>query len=84
MLKKTAVALICAALGAGASVAVSACGEDRGEVEVEGGATTGGGTTGGGTTGTTTSEDHGTTETTEGENTGTEAETETGTTGTTE
>ena len=79
MLKKTAVALICAALGAGASVAVSACGEDRGEVEVEGGATTGGGTTG-----TTTSEDHGTTGTTEGETTGTEAETETGTTGTTE
>ena len=72
MLKKTTVALICAALGAGASLAVSACGEDRGEVEVEGG-TTGSGTTGGGTT-----EKTGTTGTTE--TTGTTGTTETGTT----
>jgi hypothetical protein len=55
MLKRTAVALICAALGAGASVAVGACGEDRGEVEVEGGTTgTGGHTTGATTEGATT------------------------------
>ena len=45
---KTVAAVVCAAaLGAGASVAVGACGEDRGGVEVEGGTGTGGG--GGGT-----------------------------------
>jgi hypothetical protein len=38
-----------AVLGAGAAAGAAACGEDRGEVEIEGG-TTGGGTTGGGKT----------------------------------
>jgi hypothetical protein len=53
-LKIAAVVLVSAALGAGASLGVSACGEDReGDVEIEGG-TTGGttGTTDGETTGT--------------------------------
>jgi hypothetical protein len=64
ILRTAAIVTVSAALGAGASVGVSACGEDRdgGDVEIEGG-TTGGGTTGtttGGETGTT---DPGTTET---------------------
>ena len=50
MIKKAAIVLVSAALGAGASLAVGACGEDRGSVDVEGG-TTGGATTGGGDTG---------------------------------
>jgi hypothetical protein len=51
LFKTAAIVAASAALGAGASVAVSACGEDReGDVEIENG-TTGGGTTGGATTG---------------------------------
>jgi hypothetical protein len=50
MLKKLTVALLCGALGTGASVTVAACGEDRGSVEIEGG-TTGTGKTTGATTG---------------------------------
>jgi hypothetical protein len=48
-MRKIAISLVCAALGAGASVIVSGCGEDRGSVTVEGG-TTGGQTTGATTT----------------------------------
>jgi hypothetical protein len=39
MLRKTTLALVAVALGGGASVAVAACGEDRGEVQVETSAT---------------------------------------------
>ncbi len=60
MLRKIAIVAVAGALGAGASLAVGACGEDRGNVEVAGGTTGGGGTgtggagttTGGGNTGT--------------------------------
>ena len=42
MTKTKIITLVCAgALGAGASVALTACGEDRGGVEVQGGGTTG-------------------------------------------
>jgi hypothetical protein len=80
MLKKMALILACAALGAGASLAVGACGEDRGSVEVEGG-TTGAGTTGtgGGTTQGTTGTGGGTTQGTTGTGGGTTEAT--GTTG---
>jgi hypothetical protein len=45
-LRTAAVVAVSASLGAGASLGVSACGEDReGDVEIENG-TTGGGTTG--------------------------------------
>ena len=65
MLRKAAILLVVAGLGAGAAVGASACGEDReGDVEFEGGTT---GTTGTGTTGTATTP----------EETVTEAETET-------
>ena len=51
VLRTAAIVAASAALGAGASVGVSACGEDReGDVEIERG-TTGGATTGGATTG---------------------------------
>jgi hypothetical protein len=56
MLRKAAILLVVAGLGAGAAVGASACGEDReGDVEFEGGTDTSGttGTTGTGTTGTT-------------------------------
>ena len=53
-LRTGAIVMASAALGAGAAVGVSACGEEReGDVEIEGG-TTGGATTGEGTGGTTT------------------------------
>lgn len=45
MRKTQLITLVCAAaLGAGTSVALSACGEDRGDVDVQGGGT--GGTAG--------------------------------------
>jgi hypothetical protein len=70
-LKTAAIVTVSAALGAGASLGVSACGEDReGDVEIEDG------TTGGGTTGTTGGE---TTGTEGGDTTGGETEPETGT-----
>jgi len=37
MLEKVGIVAVAAALGAGAAVGASACGEDRGSVEVEGG-----------------------------------------------
>jgi hypothetical protein len=50
--KRAAVVAASLVLGAGASLAVGACGEDRdGSVEVEEGTTGGTGTTGGATTG---------------------------------
>lgn len=53
--RRTVVALVAAALGAGAAVVVGACGEDReGSVENIGGGTTGTGATAGATTGATT------------------------------
>jgi hypothetical protein len=60
MLRKTAVVAIVAALGGGAAIGVTACGEDReGDVTIEGG--TGTSTTGTtGTTGTTATETTGT------------------------
>ena len=39
MLRKAGILLVAAALGAGASAGVAACGEDRGSVTIEGGAT---------------------------------------------
>jgi hypothetical protein len=72
MLKRTATIAVAAALGGGAAIGVSACGEDReGDVQFEGG--TGTETTGTGTepTGTTGTETTGT-ETTGTETTGTE------------
>ena len=53
MLRKVATAGVSLALGTGAALGVAACGEDRGEVEIEGG--TGTGKTGTGKTGTATS-----------------------------
>jgi hypothetical protein len=48
--RKAGTLIITAALGAGAAVAVGACGEERGGVEIEGGTGTGGtGTAGTGT-----------------------------------
>ena len=42
MTKTRIITLVCAgALGAGSSLAITACGEDRGGVEVQGGGTTG-------------------------------------------
>jgi hypothetical protein len=52
MLPKTSVLLVALALGGGASVAVAACGEDRGDVQVE---TSGTGKSGTETSGTGTS-----------------------------
>jgi hypothetical protein len=72
MLRKTATVAIAAALGSGAAIGVTACGEDRdGGVQFEGG--TGTETTGTGTTGTETTS----TETTGTETTGTETSPET-------
>jgi hypothetical protein len=48
VLRKAGIVLLALVLGAGSSLAVAACGEDRGSVEFEGGSTTGAGT--GGTT----------------------------------
>jgi hypothetical protein len=48
VLRKAGIVLLAVALGTGSSLAVAACGEDRGTVEFEGGSTTGvdtGGTT---------------------------------------
>ena len=43
---KRAAGLVCAAaLGLGSAIGISACGEERGGVEVQGGGTTAGGTT---------------------------------------
>jgi hypothetical protein len=39
VLRKAGILLVAAALGAGASAGVGACGEDRGSVTIEGGAT---------------------------------------------
>ena len=50
MLRKVATAGVSLALGTGAALGVAACGEDRGEVQIEGG--TGTGKTGTGKTGT--------------------------------
>ena len=56
MFRKVLIVVVAGALGAGASVAIGACGEDReGDVQIEGGTTgTGGASTGGATTGGTT------------------------------
>ena len=53
MLRRVAILALAAALGAGSSVAVGACGEERGSVSVEDGGTGTGGT-GTGKTGTST------------------------------
>jgi hypothetical protein len=74
MLRKAAILLVVAGLGAGAALGASACGEDReGDVEFEGGTGTSGttGTTGTGTIGTATTPEE------TGSETVTEAETET-------
>jgi hypothetical protein len=51
MLRKTATMTIVAVLGAGAAFGVAACGEDEGQLQIEGTETTGTATTGTGTTG---------------------------------
>jgi len=81
MVKKAAIIALAAALGAGSSFAVGACGEDRGSVSVEDGTGTGGTSTGGTGTGKTGTTKTGTTKTGTTKTTQTSPTTETETTG---
>ena len=52
MLQRVCIAIVGVSLGAGTAIGVAACGEERGDVKIEGGTTgTGKTTTGGSTTG---------------------------------